>query len=770
MDSPTLVLKFAEDEPLSLASSPNKSIGPNFKFERADWTLFRSVDTLSQKAGVPKHQLRRLVLKEIGDNALDNGTKVEVYEEPNGRYCIRDYGPGIDGDAADIAKLFSISRPLVSSKLLRMPQRGALGNGLRVVVGAVAASNGFLRVSTRNKRMVLTPLDDGSTTVETEIIDFPTGTLVEIELGPDIPSDPHALRWVRHAIDIASNGASYTGKTSPFWYDGDAFCELMWAAGDRPVREVIATLDGCSGAKAGTIAADYKNTLCKSLKREDAVDLLNRAREYSRPVNPDRLGTVGPTWNFPGYACKKGSIEVGGRLPKAIIPFVVEAWADPAEHGHGTLLINRTPSTSELRVYFGKMFQIFGAGLAHQMKVPKGDFDIEINVTAPYLPITSDGKSPDLSKFVDEILEAVQKAINGARRSVPSTERTSQKSVVLTNLDDAIDKMSGNRQFRFNLRQIFYVLRQVVQDELGSELLYSNFEGIITDYENEHGPIPLLYRDARGTLYHPHIGEDIPVGTMAVEEYERPEWTFNKILYIEKEGWFEALKAVDWPERNDCALLTSKGFSTRAVRDLLDLLGDHDEPITVFCVHDADGPGTMIYQTLQEETKARPRRRVEIVNLGLDPWEAIGMGLQVEPIKERNREIGVAEYVLNRDDGERWRGWLQDNRIELNAMSTPDFIAWLDSKLLDYDGKVVPPTDVIREKYAEQLKAEIRTQITNRILQEANIDTLVEDAMAGIVGPEIDPNLVNAWLDANPEELWTRWVDEVVSDQTGEPT
>jgi hypothetical protein len=341
---------------------------------------------------------------------------------------------------------------------------------------------------------------------------------------------------------------------------------------------------------------------------------------------------------------------------------------------------------------------------------------------------------------------------------------------VLTNLDDAIDKMSGNRQFRFNLRQIFYVLRQVVHDELGSELLYSNFEGIITDYENEHGPIPLLYRDARGTLYHPHIGEDIPVGTMAVEEYERPEWTFNKILYIEKEGWFEALKAVDWPERNDCALLTSKGFSTRAVRDLLDLLGDHDEPITVFCVHDADGPGTMIYQTLQEETKARPRRRVEIVNLGLDPWEAIGMGLQVEPIKERNREIGVAEYVLNRDDGERWRGWLQDNRIELNAMSTPDFIAWLDSKLLDYDGKVVPPTDVIREKYAEQLKAEIRTQITNRILQEANIDTLVEDAMAGIVGPEIDPNLVNAWLDANPEELWTRWVDEVVSDQTGEPT
>ena len=92
------------------------------------------------------------------------------------------------------------------------------------------------------------------------------------------------------------------------------------------------------------------------------------------------------------------------------------------------------------------------------------------------------------------------------------------------------------------------------------------------------------------------------------------------MLYIEKEGFFEALKAAKWPERHDCALLTSKGFSTRAVRDLLDLLADGDEPVTVFCIHDADASGTMIYQTLQEETKARPRRRVEIINLGLEPW------------------------------------------------------------------------------------------------------------------------------------------------------
>ena len=36
--------------------------------------------------------------------------------------------------------------------------------------------------------------------------------------------------------------------------------------------------------------------------------------------------------------------------------------------------------------------------------------------------------------------------------------------------------------------------------------------------------------------------------------------------------------------------------------------------------------------TLQEETKARGARKVEIVNLGLEPWEGIAMDLEVENV------------------------------------------------------------------------------------------------------------------------------------------
>src|SRR5262249_60843713 len=122
-----------------------------------------------------------------------------------------------------------------------------------------------------------------------------------------------------------------------------------------------------------------------------------------------------------------------------------------------------------------------------------------------------------------------------------------------------------------------------------------------------------------------------------------PAWLYNKLVYIEKEGFAEALKAVHWAERHDCTLMSSKGFTTRAARDLVDKLAEHDEPVTIYCVHDADASGTMIYQTFQEETKARGARKIKIVNLGLEPGEAIDMRLEVETLEETERYRPVAE-------------------------------------------------------------------------------------------------------------------------------
>jgi len=187
-----------------LASSPAPQ---NLKFERADWTSFRTVEGLMQKAGVAKNKLRRLVLKELTDNALDEIAKVRIGELRNGGYFVEDDGSGIDGTPEEIAQLFSIARPMVSPKLLRLPTRGALGNGLRVVAGAVLASNGSLVVITRNRRMVLRPERDGTTTIASmEPVEHPVGTRIEINFGPALPPDSQALFWGQIACGMARQG------------------------------------------------------------------------------------------------------------------------------------------------------------------------------------------------------------------------------------------------------------------------------------------------------------------------------------------------------------------------------------------------------------------------------------------------------------------------------------------------------------------------------------------------------------------------------------
>jgi hypothetical protein len=603
-------------------------------FEREDWSLFRTLDGLQQRAGVPRNQLSRLVLKELADNGLDNSDKVTVQSLPeNGNsYVVEDNGTGIDGAPEVIARLFSINRPMISSKLLRLPTRGALGNGLRVVAGAVLASGGSLVVTTRNQRVSLRPERDGTTTVTSvEAADFPVGTRVEVSFGSALPHDHNALYWANTACRLGQLGAQYLGKSSPWWYDTAQFHELLYASGNRPVRDLVATLDGCSGGRAGEIVsrANLERAVCREVTFEQARELLVTARDNARRVNPKRLGAAGPhAFAACAYAITRGMAYFGVDLPRAEIPFVVEAWANKrrTEGGtHLTVCVNRTPAAGSVYATRDKRnIDAFGCGLSHTIaKAPSGvEFNIWVNLTTPFMPIVSDGKAPDLEPFLNEIETAVSKVVRKTHRPAGGS-RVSQKDVVLDNLDDVIAEVSGDGRFRFNQRQLLYKLRPIVRDELGEELTTTNFAAIITDYEAENDEIPGMYREPRGSIYHPHRKETITLGTLMVENYERPVWTFNKLVYIEKEGFSEALKEERWAERHDCALLSSKGFTTRAARDLVDLLAQHDEPVTIFCVHDADAPGTVIYDTFQGATKARGARKIKIVNLGLEPWEAV---------------------------------------------------------------------------------------------------------------------------------------------------
>lgn len=742
-------------------------------FVRSDLSLFRNLTTLGQKAGVSREHLPLLVIKELADNALDAGATCKVGTCEGSSYFVEDDGPGIPGSDDEIASLFSFGRPLTSTKLYRLPTRGALGNGLRVVAGAVYGSGGELRVCTGGRWLQLTPQNDGSTTFEQMSKKAVKGTRVEVTFGADLGevAVDTTLSWAKLAL-IFNSESTYKGKTSPHWYGPEDFFELLQAH-DSTLKKLLLEMDGGRQLVADTYGIDRKT---RDFSRAESHVLLTQLRKFSKTVTPTRLGAVGDK-GFDGYRKETGSFtlpSVSGEKP--ILPYVVEVWAirkkekddEPTIH----FFVNRTPVPTQAQCYLIKAkTQVHGCGLAHEEKTGRWPMQFFVNVQTPYMPITTDGKEPNLKPLVKPILDGMGKAARRAARAsaTSSNGAVSKKDVIIRSIPEAINKASGEGRYRFSLRQLFYAVRPLFQEALGGEEPdYNHFASVITSYEAMLGhDIKGIYRDARGTLYHPHTRETIPLGTLNVEQYKRPEWTFNKVLYCEKEGFFPLLLDEKWPERHDCALLTSKGFASRAARDVIDLLGDADDELLFFAIHDSDGPGTKILEALQEATEARPARRVKIIDLGLNPWEAVEMELPTEKVERKSGgRVAVARYVS--EEHPRWERWLQTQRVELNAMSSPAFLAWLDKKMAEHDlGKLIPPDKVLSKTLGDATQKEVRERLTEKILKENKIDDQVKTTMDDV--PDITTDTlrkrVEKDLGKTPEELWSQPVARVAIDQ-----
>jgi hypothetical protein len=535
-------------------------------------------------------------------------------------------------------------------------------------------------------------------------------------------------------------------------------------------------LDGCSRKAGEIVGGDLLNRPASSLSREEAAELLSRARAASEPVAPHRLGKVGRLEQYEGYFKADGTFERDG----AKIPFVVEAWANVThEEPRIVVCVNRSAIVADTTIGRYNLdktrYAFHGCNLHTLAKVNRNRaFFFLLNVQCPFMPITNDGKAPDFHPIKLQLLQVLEGAARGAasRTKGQVSDKKSQKTVILDALDAAIEKVSGGGRHRYSQRQLFYAVRPGFINAFGQEPKWKTFCAVITQRERELGhDLPRIYRDSRGTLYHPHTGEEIALGTLAVEQYERPAWTFNKILYCEKEGFFPLLKDSKWPEKNDCALLTSKGFATRAVCDVLDLLGETDEPLTFFCVHDADGPGTTIFEAMQEGAGARPARKPKIINLGLEPEDALEMGLEPENVERKKKTNGKLMRVpVGRYVSERWRAWLQKQRVELNAMTTPQFLEWLDRKIAPHHkGKVLPPLKVMRERLEADVRQKARATITEEILRQANIDGRLEEEM-GRLRKDIRaraaklPAEVRDALARKPEESWSLTLQRIAAE------
>jgi hypothetical protein len=819
------------------ASQSPRVLQSDAEFVRADWSIY--IANLPQRAGVPKHQIGQLVLKELVDNALDEMDRVgrpgevTLEQRDNNVFTVTDRGRGFDDTPEELAHRFSIAKPMTSSKQWRRPSRGCVGNGLRVIVGSIVTGGGRITVKTRNREMGLRPRLDGTTAIDRiGSIDWPVGTAITVEIDPAYLDRSTLMGWAQLAIQLAQqSGPAFDRKPSPLWLDADHVATNMLAA-IGPLKTVawfVAQLDRCSAREVGQLVTERfgKGRLCRDMNKAEAAVLLNTLQRLAAPIRPKQLGPMGrEAWKHAhllhGYACEEGSFQAGAHPPFGQIPYLVEAWAatcEPDSYDEEDvyavrplgLTINRTPALIERSCYRegqSRNVNLWLGSVDCELSLPKGAYHIALNITSPFIPILGDNKVPHLGNFREAIIKAVEAAVRRSARNCPpilitknngdndgnsgnaqdaeTPEKRTQRDQVLEilALGEAQQKASGGT-LEFNQRSLYYVVRESVPG-----LTASYFATLVTEYENGHGEIPLMFRTDRGVFYEPHGGDVIPLGTLTVRDYRRGFWRYGTVLVCEKEDNVHMLRQAGIAERFDCFLLSSSGFTTRALKDLIDYIGRTQEPVRMFAIIDGDAHGSMIYQTLVEETKARGARNIEIINLGLFPWEALAEGLPHETgVGEQRRKRGkpryapVAQYIKSRDSENRrtgnpnnepdWQTWLQDNRVELNAMTSPQRVAWVERKFSEYDvKKVIPPDTVLKQTLADKLQAEIEEVVNEEALKTAQ-DWIAEEIKKRLKAIQLPRNdelrkSITEFIAILPKDNWETIIAVIVGRMMGD--
>lgn len=423
-----------------------------------------------------------------------------------------------------------------------------------------------------------------------------------------------------------------------------------------------------------------------------------------------------------------------------------------------------------------------------------------LHIVCPTLEFLDRGKTrmrprPELVKAVAATLWRVAKPlyVEGERRKRDaaaaerrvhqerkrqSAERWTLKEAAFAVMEQAWLQATGNGAFEASARTVFYQARPLVQHYTLEELTDTYFtQTLLPLYQREVCPLPGVYYEARGTLYEPHTGREVALGTREVEDYAFPAWVYDKILFVEKQGLWPPLRTARLADRYDMAIIAGEGYATEAARLLL-ARADRGQTFNLFVLHDADPAGYNIARTLREETSRMPGYRVDVVDLGLRFEDGLNLGLVPETFTRKRalpKRLNLSERARQAFAGRPTRSsdgkpaWICE-RIELNALSSPELVTYIETGLdrVGATSKVVPDADGIRtegERVARSTTvATLRNELAAILDLEAIADGWVPDAFAGDLN-RLGPDIVASDLEAERTRSWRDTVELVVNDR-----
>jgi hypothetical protein len=215
--------------------------------------------------------------------------------------------------------------------------------------------------------------------------------------------------------------------------------------------------------------------------------------------------------------------------------------------------------------------------------------------------------------------------------------------------------------------------------------------------------------------------------------------------------------------------MSTKGMSVTAARALADeMCHEHDIPLLL--LHDFDKSGFSIAGTLQRDTRRYEfQNSITAIDLGLSLEDVEAMGLESEyQFHPKGKKIALmdnlrangasdAEISFMFADFDRLRS---TRRVELNAMTSPQFISFLERKLKEVGvAKIVPDQDLLAAAYASIVRGRFLAEALDDALDDLDENVNAEDFKA----PKNLQQPVRARLKQQPTLRWDEALAEIIN-------
>lgn len=761
--------------------------------QQPDWQRFLTTDGLAEKAGCSSEMFPMMVAKEFADNAADVGGFTAEIDEHNNKVIIRDNGPGLSID--EIRQYYSIKRPLTSSKHWRRAERGALGNGIRAALAGCRLANIGLRIGSHGSIHTVTLQGDGEVAIGSQAdSQFVSGTTVELTYLNGIPHN--LLRYI--GPQFKTQGVSFVrGKPQPSWFKSEDLSAII-----RSLDSKMLVSEFADQFNLRTPISD-----CIADKTVSALDHHNLRKALVEAEGNTSINTLGKHLFESRHYNKHWGTYID---QEAEIPYCLEVWAkarkcpkNEAQHS-AAVFMNGTPMlgsftldtvSGRLRVsdYMSK-YQ-----LRSQSQINRNmdrEYDVILSIISPFIPIVSSGKAPALvDTYGSDLLAVLEPALKKANKLPKEASAKARPNLIQATdmvLKEAYNKVSSNGKYWANARQLMYAARPKILEITGLKSFTDSYfsQTLLPDYLLKHPEETKHWRvayDERGDLIQPHTRSPVGLGTVEVDKLQRrkliidskpvndeayisatPENRFNGIIFIEKEGFNQAILESGILERYDLALASTKGQSVIALRVLIDEMTTRNTDFKVFTMTDFDTSGSSIRTTLTGDNRRRYSFNNNVTSIPICvSWDQAQIlherGLS-EPVNIQESEVEAKTKTLIAHGLPRAAIsflLLDKLRVEINAFTTEELLYEIENTVKEHCRKVLPDEvhlntawrqalvkKALREKQEELVAKYAETQAPEGILERV-AEKLVEfpqisweEAIISILN-EIDEESVN---------------------------